>query len=749
MSFSHYCSQNILRFFFVFLLCFAGKFLLPQAKGENDFVITGSIAVERHMHSATLLATGKVLVAGGYGISGSHTSAELYDPVTGRWSTTGSMANLRNSHTATLLANGKLLVAGGWGENGRLTSAELYDPATGVWSTTGSMANARYAHTANLLTNGKVLVAGGYDNGESGLLTSAELYDPATGLWSATGSMANARQWHTATLLTNGKVLVAGGSSYGPLISAELYDPATGLWSMTGSLVNACYQHTATLLVNGKVLVAGGWGNNGCLTSAELYEPATGLWSATGSMANARYVQTATLLASGKVLVAGGLADNDTSISSAELYAPTTGVWSTTGSMADTRRSHTATLLANSKVLVVGGAQGSHYLTSAELYESDSPSGDYFYSISNGAATITAYRGAGGAVTLPSTIEGFPVTGIDNNTFYGNTTLTSVTIPNCITSIGNQAFSACSGLTSVSLPERFLTDIEYIGLTGQVAAKALVTGIGNNLGSNNSFITDFTSTVLSKSGNYGLATKSDLSTAVASFVSGADSSGFASKSDLVAAEAEISKVIRKVGGAIHIGEDSLITQEVGGMQQLYAQDVNGGPIDINISNGSDLKINGQSVATRNEYQTAIIPLASKSDLSTAISPLASKTDLDALSGNAAFVAALVNNPDFMEALAKQIASDPNNYGISLKQNQTLSFKAIPAQNYKANKRLALVVTSSAKLTPIVYTSSDENVAKVSGKIVTLKGKGSTTITASQAGNSTYNSATSSRVLTVK
>ncbi len=114
------------------------------------------------------------------------------------------------SHTATLLPSGKVLVAAGPGFNGGyLSSAELYDPATGSWSSTGSLGTARAFTTATLLPSGKVLVAGG--QGSSGLLSSAELYDPASGTWSSTGSLATARDTHTATLLPSGKVLVAGG----------------------------------------------------------------------------------------------------------------------------------------------------------------------------------------------------------------------------------------------------------------------------------------------------------------------------------------------------------------------------------------------------------------------------------------------------------------------------------------------------------------------------------------------------------
>ena len=248
---------------------------------------TGSLNYGRYSHTATLLPDGRVLVAGGF--QQSHyrppvplPGAELYDPTTGIWSTTGSLVTARGSHTATLLANGKVLVAGGQSIFS-VASAELYDPASGIWTETGSLGNARYSHTATLLGNGKVLVAGGYDSSSSNYsyFASAELYDPQSGTWTPTGTLGSARAFHTATLLSTGKVLVAGGLNTGSdpdpaLASAELYDPSSGNWAPTGSLITARFAHTATLLSDGNVLVAGGSTYNGgdnyaYLNSAELY----------------------------------------------------------------------------------------------------------------------------------------------------------------------------------------------------------------------------------------------------------------------------------------------------------------------------------------------------------------------------------------------------------------------------------------------------------------------------------------------
>jgi PKD repeat protein len=78
------------------------------------------------------------------------------------------------------------------------------------------------------------------------------------------------------------------------------------------------------------------------------------------------------------------------------------------------------------------------------------PSTCFSYTINNGAITITGYTCSGGAVNIPSMINGLPVTVI-GAAFENNNNVTSVTIPDSVTSIGDHAFDSCYNLTSVTI----------------------------------------------------------------------------------------------------------------------------------------------------------------------------------------------------------------------------------------------------------------------------------------------------------
>jgi Kelch motif len=304
------------------------------------FAATGDMVTMLAYRSSALLPGGKVLFAGGLVANDGNyigtNTAEVYDSASATFAATGSFAPVGNylgyrwEATATALADGKILVAGGYSHPSALSSAQLYDPVTATFAPTGNMIAPRVGHTATLLPSGKVLLAGGTPGSSSPVNDSgAEIYDPGTGTFAITAgamtSYLNGRYGATATLLADGKILIAGGqdNAGNVLVTAELFDEGSGSFTATGNLGTARYAATASLLSDGKVLIAAGADPSNTdysIASAELYDPATGMFSATASMLDARQEATATVLPGGRVLIAGGSNNDNAPLFTAELY---------------------------------------------------------------------------------------------------------------------------------------------------------------------------------------------------------------------------------------------------------------------------------------------------------------------------------------------------------------------------------------------------------------------------------------------
>jgi hypothetical protein len=259
-------------------------------------------------------------------------TAEVYDPGTGTFSGTGEMSTARFGHTATLLNSGKVFIAGGFYRGAGFCcfpiDTELYDPDTGTFTAAGNM-NSKWADTATLLPSGNVLITRGNPQDGGPYRTSADIYNPSTGVFTAAGYAAMNHTGPTATLMMNGKVLVAGGDvgdGDGASFIAELYDPATGAFSNTGNMTAGRLQHSATLLPDGALLFAGGHNVIELATTTEIYDPLNGAFSRAASMPFARELHSATLLNDGRVLIAGGDDQRywipETILSSAGLYTP-------------------------------------------------------------------------------------------------------------------------------------------------------------------------------------------------------------------------------------------------------------------------------------------------------------------------------------------------------------------------------------------------------------------------------------------
>lgn len=169
------------------------------------FSVTGSMIQGRTHHTATLLSNGSVLVLGGTQIKPpggggapaapvSIDTAEVYDPGEGVFHAAGKLLAGRDSHSATLLANGSVLVAGGYThtfdgdadpEWYTMFTAELFDPASSLSTTAASLEADRAEHAATILSNGEVLITGGITGFQelccspkplTAILASSELY---------------------------------------------------------------------------------------------------------------------------------------------------------------------------------------------------------------------------------------------------------------------------------------------------------------------------------------------------------------------------------------------------------------------------------------------------------------------------------------------------------------------------------------------------------------------------------------------
>lgn len=253
----------------------------------DTWTIAAPLTLPRSNHTATRLPDGRVLVVGGLEREVARTvpavaDVAIYDPTLDRWSAAPALATARAFHSAMLLNSGQVLVAGGTTPCRDVTNidgclvqtAELFDPASNLWSPAGTLTGSRdLGQVATLLADGRVLSVGGYTLQETG-----DLYNPATRTWRATSRFAlppnlpyNLRLFPTATALPGGQVLVTGaGGEDDPMRGVLLYDPVTDTWATGRSMAVGRISHSATLLNDGRVLVVAGDANS-TTPSAELY----------------------------------------------------------------------------------------------------------------------------------------------------------------------------------------------------------------------------------------------------------------------------------------------------------------------------------------------------------------------------------------------------------------------------------------------------------------------------------------------
>ena len=207
-----------------------------------------------------------------------------------------------------------------------------------------------------------------------------------------------------------------------------------------------------------------------------------------------------------------------------------------------------------------------------------------------------------------------PVSGVDASWYNTHTNLTSSAITNAVAGNYSDAHDAfiCGIYATVYGIGWDSANIGYAAMsTGDYS-----TAVGNEVVTSGTYSTALGHTAIS-SGDYSLALGANSNTSRTYNVAvGNVSEGLTrTLSDLATGTLDndavnvlqLHNLIRKdANNAYHIGENSLVTQEVSGVQDLYATDSTSSQIDINIKSGTNLLIDGTNVMTSINSNTSNI-----------------------------------------------------------------------------------------------------------------------------------------------
>lgn len=324
--------------------------------------------------------------------------AEVYDPVTGKFTVLPIHGTLHPESAVAELPDGKILLAGG--ELGSTSSSlhptpevQVLDPSSGRLTTTGPLTIPLTEATAVTLANGSVLIIGGETNREVPGLTTpfseddpsqffflgSELFDPISKTFKAGSGILDPSVFPDARPLPDGKAaLIYNVGREAPNgIKINIYNPAHDKIVATTTNYDMREDDSVTVLTSGKLLLTASDFELPSNQSefASIYDPDTGTFSSPIKMAVASNGQHPVLLSNGQVLFAGGMdASTLLTIKSIQVYDPGSGTFhALAASLHSDRSDYQAALLKDGQVLIAGGVTGNDAattpLSSSELFE--------------------------------------------------------------------------------------------------------------------------------------------------------------------------------------------------------------------------------------------------------------------------------------------------------------------------------------------------------------------------------------------
>jgi hypothetical protein len=342
------------------------------------------MSTPRFDHTATLLQSGNVLVAGGLtGPCGVTGTAEVYDPTTNGWQSIAPMLKPRAGHRAVRLADGSVLIVGGYSRvpqgsgcaDADVTTTEIYSPATNTWTSVPSPVCNVVDVALSLLPSGQALAS---------MPWGAAAYDPQLGSWTHWPNLqplqwtAGGVPYGAGDALFVGANLTAGGDS----LASMTFQFSTKTWLAVPPPVlgEQFYEGVLAALDDGRVLWMGGHCGPGCVVihlpngakqqgcsynCSALFNPTTKSWAQTG-LASLQFDPGIVALPGAMALATGGGAAAG---GTAQIFEASNGTWHMAPSMKWSRSDHTLTRLPSGAVLAAGGFDGALVaLSTAEVY---------------------------------------------------------------------------------------------------------------------------------------------------------------------------------------------------------------------------------------------------------------------------------------------------------------------------------------------------------------------------------------------
>jgi hypothetical protein len=370
---------------------------------------TVNMSYPRAGHTATLLADGRVLIAGGNNTTinnpnfTTYNSAELFDPSTELFSMVPStMSVARTDGCAVTMPDKRVLIISGsaaFGPVPDLSLVDIFDPATNSFSSlhiagyqlVSTGAADDYSVHCFLLPGNRVFLFGG------------ALWSATSSLQMAVPSVLDLTTWsvRTVTLLgpdpllyerfyasaaqaSDGRVFVVGGETAhylgtggGPASADVLvFDPATETMQIVGQMLTARDGAGILAMDDGSIEVYGGSTSSDGMTTRGLTSieriSSTGSATRIGDLADVKNYFTSVMLQNGLSLHVGGVGASGMTTST-ELVFDETARWSSfTGSMIEGRSDFGITMLGTGRVLITGGSDRFLQVSdTAEIYEPD------------------------------------------------------------------------------------------------------------------------------------------------------------------------------------------------------------------------------------------------------------------------------------------------------------------------------------------------------------------------------------------